>query len=211
MPPKAIKRKAGNSQTPATSNSRKAPRVGTSTDAPASAKQNKGESLIFTMLTYNHITIPENAEPTRRAVRSNRGQGGHAFQLEKVENAIKSNPSRTYGKSQRNKLIPDIPENAMAPSQPRKGGNNKVNQFFIWWQRVHDSFGRMSSQDLPIPLCSLSSNHFRQRPQDRYFRQLHQTPGLVIAQASIAARVEIGNQIHSIRLQVSSKFLTGLG
>jgi len=135
MPSKTKKRKADNSEKSNPENL-KALRVGTSTDAPTSAKINKGATLflLLCMLTYNHITFTENvAQSVQRAVRSTRGQGGHAYQL---ENAIRSQPSRTYGKGQRNNLIPDIPENAMAPPEPRRRGNNKVSHLFIWWQRV---------------------------------------------------------------------------
>jgi hypothetical protein len=62
----------------------------------------------------------------QRAIRSNRGQGGHAFQL---ANAIKeSNPSRMGHKKATATLnVPEnIPENTMAPQQPKKR-NNKVS------------------------------------------------------------------------------------
>jgi hypothetical protein len=59
----------------------------------------------------------------QRVVRSNRGQGGHAFQL---ANAIKSNPSRSNNKkAASNPDVPvTLPDNAMAPLQK---GNNKVS------------------------------------------------------------------------------------
>jgi hypothetical protein len=60
----------------------------------------------------------ENGEPTGRAVRTNRGQGGHAFQL---ENALK--PIMKPQAHNANDGIPEnIPENAMAPQKSRKNG-----------------------------------------------------------------------------------------
>jgi hypothetical protein len=60
-------------------------------------------------------------EEPHRAVRSTRGQGGHAFQL---ENAIKANPSRTVNKKAAYSNVPEsIPENAMAPFKRPKGGD----------------------------------------------------------------------------------------
>jgi hypothetical protein len=62
----------------------------------------------------------ENGEPTGRAVRTNRGQGGHAFQL---ENALK--PITKHQAHNTNEGIPkDIPENAMAPQKSTKNGVN---------------------------------------------------------------------------------------
>lgn len=76
-------------------------------------------------------------KPPQRAVRANRGQGGHAFQLEK---AIKSNPHslRTKGPKNPTNIPENIPENSMAPSQPQRRSRkeNKVNLIFYIWYRI---------------------------------------------------------------------------
>jgi hypothetical protein len=69
-------------------------------------------------------------EPPQRAVRANRGQGGHAFQL---ENAIKPNPQRTKGHKNTNSIPETIPENSMAPPPRQSRKENKVNSIFYVW------------------------------------------------------------------------------
>ena len=65
------------------------------------------------------------SEPAQRAVRANRGQGGHAFQL---ENAIKPNPPRAKGPKNASNIPETIPENSMAPPHQRRSRKeNKVN------------------------------------------------------------------------------------
>lgn len=69
-------------------------------------------------------------EITGRAVRNNRGQGGHAYQLEKALNPITGDQDQ----SKADEGIPgDIPENAMAPQalgKTRLGGKGVSSVFY---------------------------------------------------------------------------------
>jgi hypothetical protein len=59
----------------------------------------------------------------------NRGQGGHAYQL---ENALK--PTRKEQVRKTNEGIPeDIPENAMAPQMLRKAQSGKNGVFLVFY------------------------------------------------------------------------------
>jgi hypothetical protein len=81
-------------------------------------------TLYFIFSFYFTVSVGE----TGRAVRTNRGQGGHAYQLEKALNPIMGDQLRKA-----NEGIPEnIPENAMAPQAVYKGrsGRNKVISVF---------------------------------------------------------------------------------
>ena len=61
-----------------------------------------------------------------RSVRTNRGQGGHAYQLEKALNPITRDQVHKT-----NEGIPEnIPENAMAPQVKARSGRKVVNSVF---------------------------------------------------------------------------------
>lgn len=67
-----------------------------------------------------YFCFTENVEE-KRAVRAGRGQGGHAYQLEKALNPIMGEHVRKA-----NEGIPeDVPENAMAPQVLKKAKSRK--------------------------------------------------------------------------------------
>lgn len=71
----------------------------------------------------------ENAgESTRRAVRANRGQGGHAFQL---ANALKPVVGDQACKKTNDRIPADIPANAMAP-QPLLGKARVISVMYFY-------------------------------------------------------------------------------
>jgi hypothetical protein len=71
-------------------------------------------------------------EITGRAVRTNRGQGGHAYQLEKALNPIMGD--QVHSKAKANEGIPEnVPDNAMAPRASGKtasGGRGVSSVFY---------------------------------------------------------------------------------
>jgi len=91
--------------------------------------QDKGECSTSLCKQATKYHIENISEPAQRAVRANRGQGGHVFQL---ENAIKPNPPRAKGLKNTSNIPETIPENSMAPPQPQRQPRkeNKVNLIF---------------------------------------------------------------------------------
>lgn len=73
-------------------------------------------------------------EITGRAVRTNRGQGGHAYQLEKALNPITGDQVHSKAKAKANEGIPEsVPVNAMAPQvlgKTRSGGRGVSSVFY---------------------------------------------------------------------------------
>ncbi|KAF8805254.1 hypothetical protein BYT27DRAFT_7213199 [Phlegmacium glaucopus] len=106
--PNASKRKATVSVKDQASS--KTARPGISSDALTSKRQAPTNELAGTQ--KENVGVPTTREPTsRQAVRPNRGQGRHAYQL---ENAL--NPITRDQTAKKNNGIPEtIPENAMAP------------------------------------------------------------------------------------------------
>jgi hypothetical protein len=90
----------------------------------AGSRSIKGSILIHCISFITNFPFTENVvgEPAKRSVRSNRGVGGHAYQLEKaLEPQVQNN------KASKKDRIPDtVPENAMAPQVLRQMqiGNN---------------------------------------------------------------------------------------
>ncbi|KAF8799595.1 hypothetical protein BYT27DRAFT_7217631, partial [Phlegmacium glaucopus] len=117
--PNASKRKATVSVKDQASS--KTARPGISSDAPTSKRQAPTNELAGAQ--KENVGAPT----SRRAVRPNRGQGGHAYQL---ENAL--NPITRDQTAKKNDGIPEtIPENAMAPPQAlrknrKQDSNTKV-------------------------------------------------------------------------------------
>jgi hypothetical protein len=88
-------------------------------------EEQKGRCLHFTAIikqaTHLGYYTENVGESTARAIRSTRGRGGHAYQLEKALNPISGDQVRKV-----NDRIPeDIPVNAMAPQASRKGRSGK--------------------------------------------------------------------------------------
>jgi hypothetical protein len=103
-------------------NNNKTARTSNSCDAPTSQKQ----GLCLTTLSYSvfHVFFCYTeivGEMAGRAVRSNRGQGGHAYQLEKALNPTTGERKANQGQLKLNQGIPEnVPENVMAPPALRK-------------------------------------------------------------------------------------------
>ena len=90
--------------------------------------------LVLSVTLYFMISFcyTENVgEITGRAVRTNRGQGGHAYQLEKALNPITGD--QVHNKAKANERIPEsVPVNAMAPQalgKTRSGGRGVISVF----------------------------------------------------------------------------------
>lgn len=85
------------------------------------------------------FTTTASVEETGRAVRTNRGQGGHAYQLEKALNPI------TGGQAHKvNEGIPEnVPENAMAPQavyKARSGKKKVISVFYLYCNQLPRNF-----------------------------------------------------------------------
>ena len=111
MPPKssAAKRKASVSGIENKEN--KAARTSNSCDAATSRKGVPCYSHLGLYFIFSFCYIDTVEETTKREIRTNRGQGGHAYQLEKALNPITKNQ-----RQRANEAIPEnVPDNAMAP------------------------------------------------------------------------------------------------
>jgi hypothetical protein len=84
-----------------------------------------GSLLSLTLYFKFSLCYTENVEE-KRAVRAGRGQGGHAYQLEKALKPIMGEHVRTTNKA--NEGIPEnVPENPMAPQSKK---NQVISVFY---------------------------------------------------------------------------------
>ncbi|KAF8805697.1 hypothetical protein BYT27DRAFT_7258059 [Phlegmacium glaucopus] len=105
-----------------------------------------------------NVGVPTTREPTsRRAVRPNRGQGGHAYQL---ENAL--NPITRDQTAKKNDGIPEtIPENAMAPPQALRKNRKQDSNTKVTTALKLPQSAAMLPQAGPKPIFQMASAESR--------------------------------------------------
>jgi hypothetical protein len=112
-------------------------------------------------------------ETTGRGVRSNRGRGGHAFQL---ENALKPIVGEQTHKPKEG-IPEDISENSMAPPKARSGKNGVISVFSFIDHINYQIFFRRKTQNL-LRSCYDLRQCCLQLLQSPIFRWLQRLRGL---------------------------------
>lgn len=135
MPPKsnAPKRKASVS---ASKDNNKTARTNSSGDAPTSRGKGLCIATLITSYFMFFFCYAENVgEINGQTVQTNRGQGGHAYQLEKALNPTKRVQDQSKGKVDEG-IPEDVPENAMAPQalgKTQSGGKGVSSVLYCYW------------------------------------------------------------------------------